>query len=102
MIIAFAYSVYIIVIPDRISRKILQIYDFRNVNNDDAKYFKLYLLGFTLGNFCVSYITESVLIPAMTKCYSKRQIAKLRNLAKNNINYEYSLSQLQKIKNDKK
>ena len=70
MIIAFAYSVYIIVIPDRISRKILQIYDFRNVNNDNAKYFKLYLLGFTLGNFCVSYITESVLIPAMTKCYS--------------------------------
>ena len=29
-------------------------------------------------------------------------LVKLRNLANNNINYEYSLSQLQKTKNDKK
>ena len=69
MIIAFAYSVYIIVIPDKISRKILQIFDFNTIENNDANNFKYYLIGFTLINFCLSYITESALIPAMTKCY---------------------------------
>ena len=97
MVFAFAYSVYIIVIPDPWSRKILQIYDF----GDYDLYFKFYILAFTLVNFVFSYLTEAFLIPGLTKCYTTKKIAKLREKAKD-PGFEFTLNQLQKIKNDKK
>lgn len=97
MIFAFAYSVYIIVIPDKYSREILDLVDF----TDKDVYFKFYILGITFINFVVSYLTEALIVPSMTRCYTKAKIAKLREKAKD-PEFEYTLNQLQKIKNDRK
>ena len=97
MIFAFAYSVYIIVIPDKYSREILDLVDF----TDEDVYFKFYILGITFINFVVSYLTEALIVPSMTRCYTKAKIAKLREKAKD-PEFEYTLNQLQKIKNDRK
>ena len=95
--LAFIYSVYIIIIPDKYSRKLLQIYNFKE-NNDGihSNFFTVFILIVTLVNLIVSYLIEKMIIPLITKKWEKNKINKLIQKSKD-PNNELTLGELQII-----
>ena len=95
--LAFIYSVYIIIIPDKYSRKLLQIYNFKK-NNDGihSNFFTIFILIVTLVNLIVSYLIEKIIIPLITKEWKKNKINKLIQKSKDPKN-ELTLAELQII-----
>ena len=95
--LAFIYSVYIIIIPDKYSRKLLQIYNFKE-NNDGihSNFFTVFILIVTLVNLIVSYLIEKMIIPLITKKWEKNIINKLIQKSKD-PNNELTLGELQII-----
>ena len=91
MLIAFGYSTYIVLFPDKWSIKLLQLYyfddpelSFRREEGDeiDGRYqdhnMKYYIEGLTLLNFLVSYLFEKVIVPTTTACWNERKKRQLR------------------------
>ncbi len=97
VVFAFIYSIYIIIMPDKYSRKLLQIYNFRK-NNDGihSNFFTIFILIITLVNLIVSYLIEKILIPFITKEWEKNKINKLIQKSKD-PNNELTLAELQLI-----
>ena len=97
VVFAFIYSIYIIIMPDKYSRKLLQIYNFRK-NNDGihSNFFTIFILIITLVNLVVSYLIEKILIPFITKEWEKNKINKLIQKSKD-PNNELTLAELQLI-----
>ena len=97
VVFAFIYSIYIIIMPDKYSRKLLQIYNFKK-NNDGihSNFFTIFILIITLVNLVVSYLIEKILIPFITKEWEKNKINKLIQKSKD-PNNELTLAELQLI-----
>ena len=93
--LAFIYSVYIIIIPDKYSRKLLQIYNFKK-NNDGIRsnFFTVFILIVSLVNFIVSLSIEKIIIPFITEIWEKNNKKHLIEKSQN-PNIELNLLELQ-------
>ena len=95
IVFAFVYSVYIIIIPDKFSRKLLQIYNFKK-NNDGIRsnFFTVFILIVSLVNFIVSLSIEKIIIPFITEIWEKNNKKQLIEKSQN-PNIELNLLELQ-------
>jgi len=94
MVVALAYSIYIIIDPDWWTAGLLGLVSFP----DDT--FIYYVLIICLVNFIVSYTIEKVLIPCISQSWKSRKYKKLYKKIKQ-MNTSYFLNDLYKIKENK-